>query len=185
MPVLVRRIVAELQPFPYVEVQLARKVSRSAVVLPNGIEDAVKAIAREVGHGGAILVLLDADDDCPALLGPALLARAMRAASHLPIAVVLAMREYEAWFLAAATSLGNQRGLESDLLPPSDTERIRDAKGWLSKRMPAGKRYKETADQPALTALFDMATARAMSDSFDKCYRAISGLVASLTDPER
>ena len=46
--------------------------------------------------------------------------------------------------------------------------------------MPAERAYSETADQPALAALFDMQMARARSTSFDKCYREISRLVQAV-----
>jgi hypothetical protein len=47
---------------------------------------------------------------------------------------------------------------------------IRGAKEWFQDRMVAGSRYSETVDQPALTALFDLQTAR-RSPSFDRFYR--------------
>ena len=96
----------------------------------------------------------------------------------MPIAVVLAKFEFEAWFLAAAESLRGINGLPEDLEPPADPESIRGAKGWLSRHMTEG-RYSETADQLALTAAFDLNLAR-RADSFDKCYREITDLLTIL-----
>lgn len=62
---------------------------------------------------------------------------------------------------------------------PDDPEAIRDAKGWLSERMENNRTYRETRDQPALTALFDLERARHV-DSFDKCYREIVRLLGEL-----
>jgi hypothetical protein len=41
------------------------------------------------------------------------------------------------------------------LAPPPEPEAVRNAKGWLSERMP-GERYREVSGQPALTAGFDL-----------------------------
>ena len=72
-----------------------------------GIEHYVKAALRN--RADAILVVVDADGECANRaagngLGPELLARARAAATQLPLAVVVANREYEAWFLASLTS---------------------------------------------------------------------------------
>jgi len=81
--------------------------------------------------------------------------------------VVLANREYEAWFLTSAPSLQGIRGFTFiDLVPPNP-EVPRDARGWLTARM-VGKPYREVGDQPALTGAMDLTQARANSRSFRK-----------------
>src|SRR5579875_413790 len=152
LPILIRRIAAELDPPAYVEVFIAKRVPRSALVRTGGIETAVEQTARAAGPHSAILILLDADDDCPATLGPGLLQRAQTTRSDCTIGLVLAVCEYEAWFLAAAPSLAGIRGLPAGLQAPSQPETIRGAKEWLRERLPPGRRYQETVDQPALTA---------------------------------
>ena len=92
------------------------------------------------------------------------------------IRVVLAKAEYESWFLAAAASLAGHRGIDEAASPPPDSEAIRDAKGWLSARMPPGRRYRETLHQAALTARFDLDSARA-APSFDKMWRDLASLI--------
>ena len=68
-------------------------------------------------------------------------------------------------------------------MPPPEPESIRDAKGWLSKYHLGGRSYKETIDQAALTAVFDIDAARA-APSFDKLYRDMSWLLHESTqDP--
>jgi len=180
LPVLIRRIAAQLDPPAYVDVSIGRRTSRSMLVRAGGIEAAVEDAAFTRESQQAILILLDADDDCPAELGPRLLARALAARGDRTIGLALAEREYKAWFLAAAVSLAGKRGLPADLQPPAHPERIRGAKEWLADRLPPGRGYKETVDQPALTALFDLQEARS-ADSFDKCYREIARLIAALT----
>jgi hypothetical protein len=86
------------------------RTPRGKITVGGGIERAVSAAALRVRSSGGVLVLLDADDDCPAEYGPALLARAKAARPDKQVAVVLAMREFEAWFLAAAPSLAGQFG---------------------------------------------------------------------------
>ena len=94
---------------------------------------------------------------------------------------MLAKHEFEAWFLAAAESLRGQRGLVDDIHAPNDPEAIRGAKEWLSQRMEDHRTYRETQDQPALAARFDIEQAR-QADSFDKCYRDIARLLDELRD---
>ena len=169
VPLLIRRIAADLYPeLPIVVLPPIRR-PRNKVVKENELERAVEFVARQIGGQGAIFIILDSDVDCPAELGPALLERALQIRGDLPIAVVLAKCKFEAWFLDAAESLRGQRGIKDNIDSPEDPEAIRDAKGWLSKRMEHSRTYRETRDQPALAALFDFEQAR-QADSFDKCY---------------
>jgi len=173
LPILLRRMVRELEPQLQITVLNAHRVSRGLLVKAEGLHPAVELMARKVGPEGRILILLDADDDLPCQLGPRLLAQARGFRPDRDISVVVAMREYEAWFLTAAESLRGQRGLPQDLAPPDHPEDIRDAKKWLSQHRVDG--YSETVDQPALTALFDLTAAR-RSDSFDKLFREVGRL---------
>ena len=172
VPILVRRIAAVLSPDAAPDVPKPIRVKRHRLLKPNELERAVELAARQSGPEGHILILLDADEDCPKELGPEILARAAAARSDRRIHVVLAKKEYEAWFLAAAVSLAGVRGLTPEIEPPSDPESIADAKRWLSDRMPAGHSYRETLDQPALSAVFDLEAAR-NARSFDKMWREI------------
>ena len=180
VPLLIRRIAANLYPELPIVVPPPIRRPRNKVVKENELERAVEFVARQIGGQGAIFIILDSDEDCPAELGPALLHRASQARSDLPIAVVIAKNEFEGWFLAAAESLRGQRGIKNDIDTPSNPEAIRDAKGWLSKRMEGSRTYSETRDQPALTALFDIEQARQAAGSFDKCYRDIVRLLEEL-----
>lgn len=119
-----------------------------------GIEHYIEAALRN--HPDAILVVLDADDECEGRttrpqLGPELLARAKEVASTVPVAVVVANREYEAWFLAALRSL-RARGFlppRGDTPDPVDAEMLRDCKSRIGKLM--GCAYEETVHQLELT----------------------------------
>ena len=131
------------------------------------------------------LILLDANSDCPRELAPNVLERAQAARSDHRIQVVLAKMEYEAWFLAVADSLAGLRGIGDDAQAPDDPESIRDAKGWLTRRMTPGRSYREVRDQPALTARMDLQRARSRAPSFDKMWRAVSGFAHVTTYQSR
>lgn len=178
VPVLIRRIADDLYPELSIVTHPTR-VPRTKVVQIDQLEKTVGLTARKIGRQGAILIILDSDDDCPAKLGPELLQQVVNIRSDLPIAVVLAKCEFEAWFLAAAESLSGQRGLKNDLRSPSNPEGIRNAKGWLSSQMEDNRTYDEVNDQPAFTARFDFEQAR-QAPSFDKCHRDIVRLLHQL-----
>lgn len=176
-PILLRRIAAEVFPGE-VSIPTPIRAPRHKIVKQDELEKFVELAAGKAGVDGCILILLDADDDCPALLAPELLRRARAVSADRPVRVILAKAEYEAWFLAAAISIAGRRGIRKDAAPPSDPESIRGAKEQLRKLMPPGRRYRETIDQPALTEVFDLAAARA-APSFDKLWRDVSSLLLS------
>jgi hypothetical protein len=122
-------------------------------------------------------VLLDADDDCPAELGPRLLERARDARPDNQVSVVLPKIEFEAWFIAAAPSLGGHWALPDDLETPANPEAIRDAKGWIAARREDGHTYRPTIDQPVLASVFDLDLARKGAPSFDKFCRDVETLL--------
>lgn len=118
------------------------------------------------GDQGWILIVLDADDDCPAKLGAEILRRAGNHVPHRRVSVVLANREFEAWFIAAVRSLDGLRGLSLPEAVQPDAEVPRDAKGWIEKYMHGS--YRVLLDQPAFAARFDLQQAFDGSRSFRK-----------------
>lgn len=178
MPSLLRRIHSKSEGLLFPELQRndVLRIPRSKLLRDGELERAVQLAASKVGSRGAVLVLIDADDDAPCELGPELHSRATSAGAGVRVAVVLAHREYEAWFLASASSLAGCQGLSPDLESPLEPEAIRDAKGWLSARM-AERRYREVLHQPKLTAIMDLAQAR-RAQSFDKLWREVGRILA-------
>ncbi|MBN1588497.1 MAG: DUF4276 family protein [Pirellulales bacterium] len=132
---------------------------------------------RDCSSPKGILILIDADDDCPAELGPELLCRARGVRSDVPITVVLAKGEFEAWFLAGIEGLRGKHGFPPELPVFENAESVRDAKGKLSELLVSNHVYKPTADQASVTSVFDLSTARERSPSFQKLCRALEGLV--------
>ena len=151
-------------------------MKRDKVVKAGELERAVELAARHARRDGCILVLLDADSDCPKDLAPQLLQRAKQARPDRDIRVVLANTEYEAWFLAAAESIAGKRGIDLDTGSPEDPESIGSPKGWLRMHMPRDQPYSETLDQAALSAVFDLEAARS-APSFDKLWRDVKALL--------
>lgn len=169
LPILLRRLCSWRTPALHVNVLAPIKVHRDRFL--NREEEFRRILllaAGKCGENGWILVLLDADDDCPAELGSQILARAIAYVPHRRISIVLANREYEAWFIASAESLDGHRGFAvGATIDIPDAEIPRDAKGWLGRRM-ARKSYAEVTDQPAFSALMDLQKAFERSRSFRK-----------------
>jgi hypothetical protein len=185
VPILIRRIGLAVDPGFVPKVLPPFRVSASRLRRQGEMERTVELVARKLQGRGGIVIIVDCDweNGCPAEDGPVLLKRALATRGDLPIAVILAKREFEAWFLAAAESLRDKFGLPGNLESPGNPEGIRGAKEWLSDRMPSGRSYAETTDQPAFTAVFDMNAAR-RADSFDKCYREIKSMLDKLRESE-
>ncbi|MFC6085990.1 DUF4276 family protein [Sphaerisporangium aureirubrum] len=177
-PVLLRRLAAEIAPNTWVDFPSPYRISRNSLLVAGGIERVVDLVVRATTGVSGVLVLLDADDDCPAGLGPDLLARAQATRPDVPVAVVLPNREFEAWFLAAAVSLAGYQGLAQNLEVPPNPERPRGCKEWLSKHRTDGQPYRPKSDQAGLAATFDLHLARANSPSFDKLWRDVEYLIS-------
>lgn len=128
---------------------------------------------------GTVFVLLDADDDCPVDLARRIRDDAQSHVHDAHLAVIIANREFESWFIAAAESIAGTRGLIGGLAAPAHSEEIRNAKGWLSERCRNG-RYREVTDQPALVELFDIDAALAKSRSFRKFFEEYQRALAQL-----
>lgn len=184
VPVLVRRLAERAGYAGQVEVMQPVNRQPASKLLKRGeLERNVELAFRKLGGSGGVFVLLDCDDRCAAREGPVLKRRIESVRAGMPVALVLACREYESWFLASASSLAGKRGFPEDLQPPDNPEVIRGCKEWLTHVLPGTRRYRETEDQPALTALFDLELAKARSDSFDKCCRELTSLIQKVVQP--
>ncbi|CAD6876456.1 DUF4276 family protein [Methylomonas fluvii] len=168
LPVLLRRLNEWLTPDVYVDVSYPIRVRRDRFLNKDDeFRRHLSLAANKCGDKGWILILFDADDDCPADLAQEILRRAQIIVPHRKISVVLANREYEAWFIAAAESLQGIRSFNYDPAKAVDPEQPRDAKGWIKACM-ANRSYGETTDQPAFSAQIDLQLAFDRSRSFRK-----------------
>ena len=178
LPVLLRRLVEEAEVWSVGVGRPIRK-PRNQLVRETELKKAVR-LALLQPDCSAVLILFDGNSDCPAELGPAVQEWAAAEAGGVPCEVVIAHREYEAWFLAAVESLRGQRRIPSDAQPHPNPEQPRDAKGHLEGRMESGATYLETTDQPALSASFSFTDAYRHSRSFRKLAYAFGRLVGSM-----
>ena len=166
VPILLRRLAADAMPVAQLHLNPALRVKAGSFVNDDDyFRKYLELAARKAKPwpNSCVMILLDCKDACPGELGPELLGKATACRSDVTIIVILAYREYETWFLAAARSLRGVCGLPVDLDPPDDPELFRDAKGWLSAKM--NLRYNETDHQPRLTAAFAFDEAKVV-DSF-------------------
>ena len=178
LPVLLRRFIERTQLWT-VEVGRPIRRPRNKLVQEEGVRQAVRLALEQPGCG-AVLILMDGESDCPADLGPTVQEWATAAAYGTPCCVVLAHREYEAWFLASIESLRGLRGVRPDAQPHPAPEEPRGAKEQLRARMRPDASYLETEDQPAFSAGFAMSAAyrrcrsfRKLTDSFGTLVRAM------------
>ncbi len=171
--VLARRILNErLEAFAWQRIQTAkvgglhtfrRKMERMVAYLRQ---------RREVD---AVLVLLDLDDGCAAETAREV-AEELRALNPpKPIALVFAVREYEAWFLASAESLWGQPYL-------GDPEGRRDAKGEVRRNFLS--EYAPTIHQASLSARMSLEEAASNSRSFRRLLHAVEELQEAIAAGE-
>lgn len=168
LPVLLRRLADWRTPDRYPQPLRPIRVRRDRFLnREQEFSRHLQLAAKKCGGDGWILILFDADDDCPAELGPMTLERARTCIPYRPISVVLANREYEAWFIASAPSLDGCRGFVYEPTDRIDAEVPRNAKGWIEAHLQS-QSYGEMTDQPAFSAKMDLQLAYENSRSFRK-----------------
>ncbi len=180
VPVLLRRLRDEANAGG-LDVGRPHRRSRTLLVKKDSLQTAVKVAAMQEDCAG-ILVIFDADDDCPRELAPTLEVWAREAAGGKACAVVMANREYESWFLASIETLRGKATILSDAAEHPDPEAPRDAKGELQRRSKGG-RYSPTVDQAALTAHLNLESVYRHCRSFRKLVGAFGVLATAAGVP--
>jgi hypothetical protein len=179
--IVIDRITAELNLGVRVRIVHPIRQKRDRLLKPGEFERAIQAAAIQALATTAdhrrVLVLIDSDGVCPATLCRDLLGRARQARSDIDTSVVLAHHEFEAWFLASASSLRECCGLSEAIEDHPSPETVQGAKEWLRQHMPANRKYSERVDQPTLTHLFDLNRAREGSRSFRKFWKEIEHIL--------
>ena len=174
VPELLRRLVAEAA-HPDISILRTIRSNRGALVRQVSLERVIQ-VAR-TKNPDAILILLDGDDDpCPGKLAQQLNTWAKASAAPMACEVVVAQREYEAWFLGAMESLRGTRGIADNAVSETAPEAPRDAKGRLRSKMLAGRFYVERSDQVVLTSVFEMRSAYHSCRSFRKMVKVFGVL---------
>ncbi len=165
VPVLLRRLIGAAQAWEQLSIDTPIRRKRSQLVDQRQLIKSVR-LARLRKDCRGILVIFDSDDDCPVEIAAQVREWALAEAGHLACEVVLANREYEAWFLAAVESLRGHHGVKDDAVSHPHPESRRGAKGVLEAKMHIG--YSETRHQPAFSNVFSMSAAYAGCRSFRK-----------------
>jgi hypothetical protein len=180
-PILLRRLLAEARCYG-LDVGAPIRRTQSQLRSQQGIQAGVR-LALLQPECAAVVILFDGEDDCPKQVAEEVREWAQAAAGDTPCDVVIAYREYETWFLAALESLRGSHGIRADATAPANPESRRDAKGALEEFMPADRAYSETGDQPAMSAVFDLALAHRRNRSFRKLVKAVGDVLTQLGQP--
>lgn len=173
LPVLIRRLAARRGAFPQCPKPFRRP--RSEFDDPDRIAAAARVAGARVHGPGGVLILVDSDDDCAVRLRE----RLDQALSPVAVrsAVVVAVREYEAWLLAGLSSLSGHRLVRDDAVCPEHPEAVRGAKKVLSRHMV--EKYRSTLHQEKLTSAVDLEVALSNSRSLRRLDEAVSSLLAA------
>lgn len=119
VPVLLRRLV-NAEAWHEVRIDQPIRCNRSQLVKEAELKRRVR-LARLRKDCGAVLIVFDSDDDCPVELAAKVREWAVDVAGPV-CEVVLAKREYEAWFLATVESLRTHPSVRSDAQSHPDPE---------------------------------------------------------------
>lgn len=126
-----------------------------------------------------ILWVLDCEDDCGVNEARTFEQTMHKLARHdaQPTKFAFFHREMETLFLAEEEALRNFYALKPDVQIPPEAISRRNAKGEISKLLPANRAYKETTDQAKIAARLDLARCRKISRDFRHLEKAILDLM--------
>jgi hypothetical protein len=172
LPPLLRRIAQAAGQFD-LSIPQPFRVKRGKFA--NKSDDFERALQFLSNGSDVIVTVLDSDADCPVTLSQDLLARANKVVGHIPVSVVAAHQEFEAWLLAGVESMRGYRGIRHDASCPENLDSVRSPKGRLEACITSGV-YSETVDQAKFACKMDLEMARARSRSFDKFVRDVERL---------
>ena len=176
VPILLRRICGEIYARWDITIRQPGRLPRSKIVIPAEIGRVYRALARgAVAGSGAVITILDQDDDMDISALAAAVAAPMD--RQAPLEVVVACREFEAWFLGSMESLRAHHSVRNDARFDGHPEHPRDATGRVEGLMLES--YRETLHQPAFARLMTFATARQRCPSFEFLVQAVGGLIRS------
>ena len=182
MPGLVRRILWE-RLYRY-------DISRLNAIPAKGKANLVSKFEQLIGYAlhencAAILVLVDADEECPLEESARLVERAAALNLNVPVAIVYANSEYETWFICSLSEdesegIRARLGIPASVSAPENAESIRGAKEWLINNMSRDLKYQETEDQENLTHHIDIDLTHGRSRSFRRLCHAVEELIQAI-----
>lgn len=169
LPVLIRKIAAEEFGRWDVDLPQPHRLKRTQMTLRAELHRAALVQRERVVSRGGVLVVADADDDCPVTLADQL----RDAVRPVPIEIAIAAREFESWFLTSIDSLRGHPSVRDDATFPDEPDDPHGGKGALAARMTES--YKETLHQPKFAALLDPKLAKR-----SRSFRHLVGCVGRL-----
>jgi hypothetical protein len=175
-----------LQVLPASRAPHASLIQTDGEMLPAKVQEARLKLERYLSHGlpasGCVLLLLDADRNCPAELGPQL---ALAMTSDHPPEIrsfcVLAKRMFENWIIAGAGTLAKVNGLP-EAIPERDKPEDLSGAAWLESQLrsvKSNRKYKKTEDAKVFVKAMDIVECQAKSRSFERLVRKLSQLVGA------
>lgn len=162
LPVLLRRI------NPSIIVKRPVRFPRNKLVIREHLIRAAEIAAANLTGRGGLLLLLDADEDCAAELGPRLEAQLTEALPQHVCRVVLAVREFEAWIVGGDPAFD-----------VSDPDQCGDLKGRIHHHLGV---YSETVDQPRLIAGSNLDRLLQCSRSFQRLHKVVDEFASRSPD---
>lgn len=175
VPALLRKILAVSMRYDIEITRPKNANGRTNLTKNGGLERFIRLAWKELGNGpryGAILILLDAEGECPLEIARGLSNRVQTMGIAFPVVIVVANNMYEAWFLASIQSIAGQLDLPTGIQPPTDPEAVGNPKSWINRHFPRDRAYKETQDQEAMSHRIDLGLA-SRSRSFQRLLHAV------------
>lgn len=169
VPLLVRRVLQEeLQRYDILPAKAINTKGKGTLM------HRIKNFLSLAAGGDAVLVVFDADEHCALELVKEICDSCRGISASTPVAVVCAVRAYEAWLLASIETVFPGQATMS-----SKPETLPNPKSALRDIAPDG-RYRETEHQVRLTSRIDIDIASANSRSFRRFCHAIKELVKAI-----
>lgn len=171
VPILARKILRYLKIENQVEARRPLRCAKGDMTSGNPQFRKLLNLAAEQVRpsSGLILILLDADEDCPKDLRKIVRER-YEPLYETPVLLAAANRCYEAWLLASWPTVRDHVDVADQALFTSESHEIRNPKAVLRNRM--RRRYSERNHQAEFTKLLDIDLAR-RNPSFDRLVRRL------------
>ncbi|WP_166846072.1 DUF4276 family protein [Isoptericola sp. BMS4] len=175
LPRMIQRIAQE-KCATYVDAPKPHRVPRATMVhRPEELQKAVRFQAARFDGPGGVVVLADSDDDDADDLCRVLQESVDAAGASRPVVATVAVREYEAWFLAGIESLRSHGAVRDSAAYDGDPERPRNPKLRLEELM--YESYGSVRHQVAFNMLLDLDRAAERSPSFARFVESLGSLV--------
>jgi hypothetical protein len=186
VPILLRRILHE--NFQRYELTLAKPFlakGKGNLTISGGLERYLEN-ARAEADCGAMLILVDADKEdvaCPPRLAKDFAERSRKPGLPFPIAIVVAVCEYESWFLANLETIAPKYFEKPETITyEGNPEAECSAKGWLARQMPNDFPYSPSIHQDKMSQLIDLDKTYVICRSFKRLVDAVEELLQAIDE---